>query len=120
MKTNSQVSSHVVVNHLVATSIPVDDLLKRFWEIEETPADLILTQEEKSVLQQFETTHSRTPEGRFVVTLPRKQSFKPLGESRSQAVVPISRVFSASKNQVLSSQSSHPRVPRSRPRGGSS
>ena len=86
VKTNSQVSSHVVVNHLVATSIPVDDLLKRFWEIEETPADLILTQEEKSVLQQFETTHSRTPEGRFVVTLPRKQSFKPLGESRSQAV----------------------------------
>ena len=45
VKTNSQVSSHVVVNHLVATSIPVDNLLKRFWEIEETPADLILTQE---------------------------------------------------------------------------
>ena len=65
---------------------PVDDLLRRFWEMEETPTDSVLTQDEKSALQQFETTHTRTPEGRFVVTLPRKPDFKPLGESRSQAV----------------------------------
>ncbi len=60
-----------------------DDILCQFWEIEESlhnaPA---FSMEEHAVVQYFETNH-RTPSGRFVVPLPKKQA---IGESRSQAV----------------------------------
>ena len=42
--------------------------------------------EERTVVHHFETNHSRTANGRFVVPLPKKSDVKPLGESRSQAV----------------------------------
>lgn len=78
-----QASTHVMAHSLLVTH--TDDLLKRFSEMEETPTTTI-SQEERDVLQQFEKTHAKTSEGRFVVTLPKKQDSKPLGESRSQAV----------------------------------
>ena len=46
----------------------------------------MLTVEEKSVVEQFHANHSRLPDGRFVVPLPRKTNSPTLGESRSQAV----------------------------------
>lgn len=61
-----------------------NDLLRRFWELEEKPrSDTNFSPEEKSVVQE---THSHTSEGRFVVPLPKKPHAKPLGESRTQAV----------------------------------
>jgi negative regulator of replication initiation len=54
---------------------------------EETPADhSILSTEERTVVRHFESNHSRSKEGRFVVLLPRNPSAKQIGESRSQAV----------------------------------
>ena len=84
--TSNPNSESVVTSHhtLVTTS---DDLLRRFWEIEEeTKSELILSPEENSVVQHFEETHRRTTEGRFIVPLPKKPNHPPLGESRSQAV----------------------------------
>ena len=67
--------------------ITSDDLLQRFWEIEEeTKPELNLSPEEKSVVNHFEQTHRCTPDGRFVVPLPKKPSPPSLGESRSQVV----------------------------------
>ena len=64
-----------------------DDLLRKFWEIEEQPSEYsCLSPEERSVVEQFRKHHSRTSDGRFIVPLPKKPQMKPLGESRLQAV----------------------------------
>ena len=64
-----------------------DDLLRRFWEIEEAPNhDSHLSMEEHTVMQHFKVNHTRRTNGRFVVPLPKKIDGKFLGESRSQAV----------------------------------
>ena len=72
---------------LHASTVCGDDLLRRFWEIEEPPLSSPATSlEERSVVRHFETNHSRTKSGRFIVPLPRKPDAKPISESRSQAV----------------------------------
>ena len=64
-----------------------DDLLRKFWEIEEQPSEYSsLSPEERSVVEQFQKHHSRTSDDRFIVPLPKKPQTKPLGESRLQAV----------------------------------
>ena len=64
-----------------------DDLLRRFWEIEETmKPDSSFSPEEMSVVQHFEKNHRRASDGRFIVPLPKKPHVPPLGESRSHAV----------------------------------
>ena len=80
-------SVNFLVTSLHASAVCSDDLLRKFWEIEESPANsAALSLEERSAVQQFDSTHSRTKAGRFIVPLPRKPDFKPIGESRSQAV----------------------------------
>ena len=64
-----------------------DDLIRRFWEIEEKPtSDPVLTPEERTALDHFKNHHTHLPDGKFVVPLPWKPNMDPLGESRSQAV----------------------------------
>ena len=85
-KTNSCTPTQQIATHHVTLSSGNDTLCK-FWEIEEPPlSDVALSLEERSVMQHFKENHSRTPEGRFVVPLPKKPDIHPLGESRSQAV----------------------------------
>ena len=61
--------------------------MRRFWDIEENTGPVPnLSPEERSVVNNFEETHRRTPEGRFIVPLPRKPTPPSLGESWSQAV----------------------------------
>ena len=79
-------SSHSIVSHYVSVATG-DDLLRKFWEIEEIPNDQsYLTPEERLVVQHFKDNHSRSEDGRFIVPLPKKPHAKSLGESRSQAV----------------------------------
>ena len=76
---------HVTTFHTFITS--GDDILRRFYEIEESPTDQSsLSMEECTVVRHFESNHSLTEEGRFIVPLPKNPSAKPIGESRSQAV----------------------------------
>ena len=77
---------HLVSCH--ASSMSNDDyLLRLFWEIEEVPsADPVISQEERSVVNHYRSTHYRSPDGRFVVPLPKRPNVLNLGESRSQAV----------------------------------
>ena len=64
-----------------------DDLLRRFWEVEEkTIANCTLTVEERCALEHFNSHHSRDDEGRFVVPLPKRSIETKLGESRAQTV----------------------------------
>ena len=77
--------NHVASHH--ASFVTGDDLLRRFWEIEENPnSEVSLSSEERSAMQHFRETHYRNDAGRLVVPLPKKPHAKPLGESRSQAV----------------------------------
>ena len=79
------IPSHLVSCHV--TFYFCDDLLRRFWEIDDSPLSKIaLSPEERGIVQHFEVTHRRTSTGRFVVSLPKKRSVQPLGESHSQAV----------------------------------
>ena len=83
----SSSSAHACVTTFHSTVTSGDDVLRQFWEIEETPADhSILSTEERTVVRHFESNHSRSKEGRFVIPLPRNPSAKQIGESRSQAV----------------------------------
>ena len=64
-----------------------DDLLKKFWETEESPlSEPALNPEERSAIQHFKANQTRAENGRFIVPLPRKENVKLLGESRAQAV----------------------------------
>ena len=77
--------SFITSHHVFVTSS--DNLLQRFWEIEEnTKHKFNQLPEERSVVQHFEKTHCCAPDGRFIVPLPKKPHAPPLGESRSRAV----------------------------------
>ena len=86
-RTNIRSASHpsVASHHTSVTSS--DDILRMFWEIEESPKEYAnLSTEERSVVRHFEENHSRSETGRFIVPLPRNTQCKSLGESRNQAV----------------------------------
>ena len=81
----NSIYSHVASHY--ASVVCSDDILHKFWEIEESSGNLpALTVEECSVVQHFKTNHSHTSTRRFIVPLPRKPDAKAIGESRSQAV----------------------------------
>ena len=74
------------VSHQVSL-LTGDDILRKFWEIEEKPmVDAALSSEERHVVQFFDSHHSRADDGNFIVPLPRKPEVDPLGVSRSQAI----------------------------------
>jgi hypothetical protein len=76
---------HIASHHAFIES--GDDILRKFWEIEQQPlSESSLSPEEKIVMQHYKANHFRASDGRFMVPLPRKPDAGPLGESRSQAV----------------------------------
>ena len=79
-------NSHTIISHH-ASVLTGDNVLRRFWEVEEKPIiNCTLTPEERAVIDHFRDNHSRDSEGRFVVPLPKRPNAKELGESRTQAV----------------------------------
>ena len=86
-----QSSMQVPRSHLCLKTTSIDqhtqDLLTRLWQVEDVTSDTtIRTEEEKAALQHFTETHDRSPEGRYVVKLPRKETVLAIGSSRDQAV----------------------------------
>ena len=82
---SSALIDRVTTHH--ASLISSDEILLKFWEMEEAPMEAsTLTAEERSVVKHFGENYSRSDDGRFIVPLPRKPESKDLGESRSQAV----------------------------------
>ena len=79
-------SQFSVATHHVSVKLN-DDILHKFWEIEELPKGReAVSIEEKCVLDHFKATHQRNQDGRFKVPLPRRSGVQPLGESRSQVI----------------------------------
>ena len=80
----TQTDAQLVSTHFTSV-VTGDDLLSRFWEIEEKiVANCTLTPEERCALDHFNSHHSRDIDGRFVVPLPKRSMETKLGESRSQ------------------------------------
>lgn len=77
---NSKVSCNVSTS-----SVELHKLIRRFWEIEEINSRRMLTREENECERIFKETTRRNADGRFIVSLPLKQSARYLGESRKQA-----------------------------------
>ena len=100
--TSSGPSLHVTALHVSAESS--DEILRRFWEIEEPRLmnSPVLSLEERSVVEHFMSNHSRSQAGRFMVPLPRKPGAGSIGESRSQAV----RRFLTHLNALLAAKAS--------------
>lgn len=63
----------------------LQELLKRFWTIEEQVFDVESTPSDDDCETHFAETHARNMEGRYVVKLPFRDNVNDLGESRMQA-----------------------------------
>ncbi len=61
---HSQVSTH----HVTVTSTSGDDILRQFWEIEESPK--AASNLSPQVIRHFDETHTLNEDGRFVVLTP--------------------------------------------------
>ena len=84
--TGPRCEMEVVSTHLTSI-VRSDDLLRKFWEVEEKAIpNCNLTVEERQAVDHFNSHHTRNSDGRFVVTLPKRPLQTKLGESRSQAV----------------------------------
>ncbi|XP_018359688.1 PREDICTED: uncharacterized protein LOC108758943, partial [Trachymyrmex cornetzi] len=81
-------SENICVCHNVPTH-DTNSLLRQFWEDEEVSRPPPLTDEEERCEQHFLTTHSRSPEGRYIVRLPFRHELPiDIGDS-----LPIATVF---------------------------
>ena len=64
--TSAQTNVHITTFH--TSILSSDDILRSFWEIEESPSDQAsLSVEEHAVVRHFESNHTRSKEGRFIV-----------------------------------------------------
>ena len=82
-----------VVSHHICT-LPGDNLLQKFWELEERVTnDPVLSPEEKEVLNYFHDTHSCSDDGRFIVPLPSKGNTPQLGESAVRRFLSLEQSF---------------------------
>ncbi|XP_011169520.1 uncharacterized protein LOC105202634 [Solenopsis invicta] len=73
--------------HFCQTNAEITELVRRFWSQEEPPsAPLPLTDEDQMCEDLFVSSHSRTPEGRYIVRLPVKSTLPNLYETRRAAV----------------------------------
>lgn len=70
----------------LSRDIDVQSQLQKFWELEELSLRSPWSEEEKMVEQHFQDTIYRNKDGRFVVSIPLKQSYSCLGESREGAL----------------------------------
>ncbi|XP_073980363.1 uncharacterized protein [Rhodnius prolixus] len=71
---------------LAPSTSDMENIMARFWEVEELPKARIVSEEENACESHFISTHSRTPEGRYIVSLPFKDSICNLDNPRQQAL----------------------------------
>lgn len=78
------------------TDVSLQGKLESFWEIEEVPSTKEVLEEEEICENLYQQTTYRNEEGRFVVTMPRKQDFSPVENTRSTAL----RCFYSIENKL--------------------
>ena len=84
------------------SSIPEDETLKKFWEIEDLSQSHHFTNEEQACEQHFQLTTTWNEDGLFIVKLPFKEDAIPLGDSFQQAKRRLKTLlYRLSKNECL-------------------
>ena len=85
---NSKTAITCVAAAEAEDSIPLDQLLRKFWEVEETTVyKTALTPTEKKVEEHYLQTHQYLPDEKiYLVRLPKVEKEVALGESQTQAV----------------------------------
>ncbi|XP_055385905.1 uncharacterized protein LOC129614946 [Condylostylus longicornis] len=82
----------------------LDDSIRRFWELEEVPEQIIFTEEELLCENHFSETFRRLEDGRYQVELPLIPDERPISLGSSRHIA-IARLFGMekqfSKNEVL-------------------
>lgn len=78
-------NSRVAFSHAVTTK-ELDELVQKFWMIEEVAEASPHTTEEQQIETHFADTHRRDESGRFVVRLPFRESRIELGNNRALAL----------------------------------
>ncbi|XP_055688575.1 uncharacterized protein LOC129793053 [Lutzomyia longipalpis] len=73
------------VHHVKALPV-LEEVLSKFWEIEELPEEVPITDQQLQAEEHFSQTYQRDEEGRFIVSLPFRIQPDVLGNSRPQAV----------------------------------
>ncbi|XP_073986110.1 uncharacterized protein [Rhodnius prolixus] len=71
---------------LIQDDKQLKDALTKFWEVEEVPPRQLLSKEEKFCEDHFASTHYRLPSGRYVVSLPLKETMVDLENPAAQAL----------------------------------
>lgn len=69
----------------VVESNEISNILEKFWRVEDIPVIKTVTPEEKQCEEVFLKTHSRGPDGRYIVHLPFNEKLNLLGKSKSIA-----------------------------------
>jgi len=89
-----------VLSYHTSIDLPLDTIIQRFWELENVPKASPFSEEDMKCEKFFRTTTSRTDTGRFVVSLPFRQSAPLLGDSYSQAL----RRFTFLENKLVKNE----------------
>ncbi|XP_055708965.1 uncharacterized protein LOC129805218 [Phlebotomus papatasi] len=76
---------YVCHNDVISMNSNLDEILRKFWEVEDLPDEPSVTDLQLEAEAHFVKTHTRGPDGRFVVRLPFRESPELLGDSRPQA-----------------------------------
>lgn len=72
--------------HIINNDLKLDQLLERFWLIEETDDIIRRSYEEERAEQIFTNTHKRDENGRYIVAIPLKENCMRLGTSKQTAL----------------------------------
>ncbi|KAF2885481.1 hypothetical protein ILUMI_20689 [Ignelater luminosus] len=87
---------------LAINRVDIQNQLEKFWELEETEVKRkTLTKEENLCERHFIETHKRDETGRFTVSLPLKQEYTRLGDTKQVAIkrfLTLERKFSRDNN----------------------
>ena len=94
-----------------ASNLTGDDLPRKFWEMEDCNFQKpSMPVDKKSIVKNFEGTHTRVESSRFIVPLPRKAIVTPLGESHSKAAkrfLNLERSFAAKGSSSKLTEAMH-------------
>nr|XP_044249381.1 uncharacterized protein LOC123002818 [Drosophila takahashii] len=77
---------HPLTANTLVTTVDINASLQRFWEIEDNTDHKQQDPSHEKVEQHFLTTHSRDPDGKYIVELPFKHESQEFGDSLQGAV----------------------------------
>ncbi|KAF2895031.1 hypothetical protein ILUMI_11143 [Ignelater luminosus] len=97
-----KIRDYVILSSGSINRVDIQNQLERFWELEETEVKRkTLTKEENLCERHFIETHKRDETGRFTVSLPLKQEYTRLGDTKQVAIkrfLTLERKFSRDNN----------------------